>query len=103
MGTEPESAPSSFQTGIPSALPRMSQSATSIAEMARVTSPAGEPPPALRARLRPIASTAWGSAPTVSAASASTVSFSAFVTSVDAKPAYAMPSMPSSVRRRSVT
>ena len=87
MGKTPDPAPRSFHTGIPSALPLMSQSATSIAETARVTRPAGEASPASRSSPRPISSTAYGSAPTVSEASASSSSFSALVTSFEAKPA----------------
>ena len=58
-----------------------------MADTARVTKPAGEPPPAFASRRRPIASVACGSEPIVSPARASTTSFSAFVTSMEANPA----------------
>ena len=65
---------------MPSAFPLMSHSATSIAELARVTSPAGAVPPFRIRRSRPIASVSNGSRPTTCSQRPSSVAFSAGAT-----------------------
>ena len=80
----------------------MSHSATSTAAEARVTIPSGEPPPTARSRL-PMASMSIGSLPMTSSAMALTHSWRDLRMTSLTKPAYPIPSMPSSVRRVSAT
>ena len=75
----------------------MSHSATSTADMPRISRPAVAPLPPMRASFAPTASVSMGSSPIEASAIASTTAFSARVSEACAKPANPMPSMPSSV------
>src|SRR5437762_174557 len=102
VGTRSRRPPSSAHTGCPTALPRRSQHAMSIAESASVKTPPGPELPAARRSLAAMASTWVGSSPTTRRASASTAARSAGV-SAPPKKVRPRPTRPWSVPSSRVT